>query len=113
MGSANDIQQDNTYESSTEDYEVLATDSADQVHHVVEEGVALPRVSSSTEEQSPSQHKKPYFGSNFFKKNRPQDGSGRSNVEIRRSHSAIRASRPSVKECLQDTPDGVDVSTGD
>ena len=104
MGSTNDIQQDNTYESSTEDYEVLATDSSDQVHHVVEEGVAMPRVSSSTEEQqSLSQHKKPYFGSNFFKKNRPQDGS--SNVEMRRSHSAIRASRPSVKECLQETPE--------
>ena len=98
------MQQDNTYESSTEDYEVLATDSADQVHHVVEEGVAVPRISSSTEEQqSLSQHKKPYFGSNFFKKNRPQDGSN--NAEIRRSHSAIRASRPSVKECLQDTPE--------
>ena len=107
MGSTNDIQPDITYESSTEDYEVLATDSADQVHHVVEEGVAIPRVSSSTEQQtestSLSQHKKPYFGSNFFKKNIPQDGSN--NVEIRRSHSAIRASRPSVKECLQDTPD--------
>ena len=105
MGSTNDIQQDNTYESSTEDYEVLATDSADQVHHVVEEGVAVPRISSSTDEiqnETLSQHKKPCFGSNFFKKNRPQDSS---NVEMRRSHSAIRASRPSVKECLQDTPD--------
>jgi len=105
MGSVtNDVQPDITYES-TEDYEVLATDSSDQVHHVVEEGVALPRVSSSTEEQSPPQHKKPYFGSNFFKKNRPQDGSGSSNIEMRRSHSAIRASRPSVKECLQNTPE--------